>query len=86
MLEENVAKAEKKAEKLQEQINELWDYQVDHEKSELTKRQIADLEDQSRRNNFRIDEKKRRNIKPGMNASNKFSHLSKTNWGLLKTL
>ena len=57
MLEENVAKAEKKAEKLQEQINELWDYQVDHEKSELTKRQIADLEDQSRINNFRIDEK-----------------------------
>ena len=36
MLEENVAKGEMKVEKLQEQINELWDYQVDPERLELT--------------------------------------------------
>ena len=55
VLEEKVAKVEKKIEKLQEQINELWNYQVDPERLELTERKIVDLEDQSRRNNLRID-------------------------------
>ena len=55
MPEEKVAKTEKKVEKLQEQINELWDYQVDPERLACTKRKIADLEDRSRRNNIRID-------------------------------
>ena len=55
VLEEKVAKAEKKVEKLQEQINELWDYQVDPERLRLTERKIVDLEDRSRRNNLRID-------------------------------
>ena len=36
VLEENVAKAEKKVEKLQVQINELWDCQVDPERLEFT--------------------------------------------------
>ena len=36
VLEEKVAKAEKKEEKLQEQVNDLWDYQVDPEKLEFT--------------------------------------------------
>ena len=40
-----VAKAEKKVEKLQEQINELRDCQVDPERLELTKRKIVHLED-----------------------------------------
>ena len=47
VLEEKVAQAEKKVEKLQEQVNELWDYQVDTERLELTERKIVDLEDQS---------------------------------------
>ena len=55
VLEVKVAKAEKKVEKLQEQINELWDYQVDPERSEFTERKIVELEDRSRRNNLRID-------------------------------
>ena len=55
MLEEKVAKAEKKVEKLQEQINELWDYQIDPERLEFTERKIVELEDRSRRNNLRID-------------------------------
>ena len=50
VLVEDVAKADKKAEKLEEQINELWDYQVDPERLELTERKIVDLED-----NLRID-------------------------------
>ena len=37
VLEEKVAKAEKKVEKLQDQINELWDYQVDPESWNLQK-------------------------------------------------
>ena len=55
VLEEKVAKAEKKVEKLQEQINELWDYQVDPERLEFTERKIVELEDRSRRNNLPID-------------------------------
>ena len=55
ILEEKVAKAEKKVGKLKEQINKLWDYQVDHERLELTERKIVDLGDRSRRNNLRID-------------------------------
>ena len=55
MLQEKVAKAEKKVEKLQEQINELWDYQVDPERLGFTERKIIELEDRSRRNNLRID-------------------------------
>ena len=55
VLEEKVANAEKQVEKLQEQINELWDYQVDPERLELAERKIVDLEDRSRRNNLRID-------------------------------
>ena len=43
VLEENVAKAEKKEEKLQEKINELWDYQVNPERLELTERKKVDL-------------------------------------------
>ena len=54
-MEENVAKAEKKVGKLQEQINELWGYQVDAERLEFTERKIVELEDRSRRNNLRID-------------------------------
>ena len=42
VLEEKVAKAEKKVEKLQEQINELWDYQVDPERLEFTERKLED--------------------------------------------
>ena len=45
VLEEKVAKGEKKEEKLQEKINELWDYQVNPERLEL----------RSRRNTLRID-------------------------------
>ena len=78
VLEERVAKAEKKVRKLQEQINELWDYQVDPKRLEFMERKIVDLEDRSRR-------KMRRKVKPGMNASKKFNHSSKANWGLLKT-
>ena len=55
VLKVKVAKAEKKVEKLQEQINELWDYQVDPERLECTERKLVDLEDLSRRNNLRID-------------------------------
>ena len=55
VLEEKVAKAEKKEGKLQEQINKLWDYQVDPERLELTERKIVDLGDRSRRNNLGID-------------------------------
>ena len=55
VLEEKLAKAEKKVEKLQEHINELWDYQVDPERLEFTERKVVKLEDRSRRNNLRID-------------------------------
>ena len=58
VLEEKVAKAsttERKVEKLQEQINELWCYQADLESLQLTERKIVDLEDRSRRNNLRVD-------------------------------
>ena len=54
-LEEKVATTEKKVEKLQEQINELWDYQVNRERLEFTERKIVDLEDRSRRNKLRIN-------------------------------
>ena len=54
-MEEKVAKVKKKIEKLQKQINELWDYQVDPERLEFTERKIVELEDRSRRNNLRID-------------------------------
>ena len=50
-----VANTEKKVEKLQEQINELWDYQVDPERLEFRERKIVELEDRSRRNNLCID-------------------------------
>ena len=55
VLNVKVAKAEKKVEKLQEQINELLDYQVDPERLECTERKLVDLEHLSRRNNLRID-------------------------------
>ena len=56
LLEEKVAKAETKVQKLKEQINELlWHYQVDPKRLELTERKIIDLEDRSQRNNLRID-------------------------------
>ena len=73
VLEEKVAKAEKKVEELQGQINQLWHYQVDPERLELTERKIVDLEDRSRRNNLRIDGISKKEIKPGMNASKKFN-------------
>ena len=56
VLKEKVAKAQKKAEKLQEQYNELWDYQIDPEILEFTEREIVELEDPSRKNNLCIDE------------------------------
>ena len=56
VLKEKVAKAQKKAEKLQEQYNELRDYQVDPERLEFTEREIVELEDPSRKNNLCIDE------------------------------
>ena len=56
VLKEKVAKAQKKAEKLQEQYNELWDYQIDPERLEFTEREIVELEDPSRKNNLCIDE------------------------------
>ena len=55
VLKEKVAKVGKKVDKLQEQINELWDYQVDSERLEFTDRKIVELEDRSRGNNLRID-------------------------------
>ena len=55
MLEEKVAKAERKVEKLEEQINEIWDYQVDPERLKFTKIKIVELEDRSRWNNLPID-------------------------------
>ena len=55
VIEEKVAKAEKKVEKLQEQINDLFDYQADFERLELTERKIVELEDRSRRTNLRTD-------------------------------
>ena len=79
VLEEKVAKAEKKVEKLQEQINKLWDYQVHPERLEFTERKIVELEDRSQRNYFRIDGITEKEMKPGMNASKKFNHSSKTN-------
>ena len=55
VLKEKVAKVGKKVDKLQEQINELWDYQVDSERLKFTDRKIVELEDRSRGNNLRID-------------------------------
>ena len=55
VIEEKVAKAEKKVEKLQEQINDLFDYQADFERLEFTERKIFELEDRSRRTNLRTD-------------------------------
>ena len=55
VLEEKVANAEKEAEKLQRKITELWDYQVDSERLELTVKKVVDLEDWSWRNKLRID-------------------------------
>ena len=60
VLEEKVAKAEKKVEKLREEINDLWDYQVDHERLEFTQRKLVDLEDRSRGNNLHIDGKSKK--------------------------
>ena len=42
----------REVEKLEEQINELQDYQVDPERLKFTKRKIVELEDRSRRNNL----------------------------------
>ena len=47
VVEEKVANAEKKVEKLQRKIIELWDYQVDPERPELTVKKVVDLEDRS---------------------------------------
>ena len=55
VLEEKIAKAEKKVENLQEQINELWDYQVDPERLEFTERKMVELEYRSQSKNLRID-------------------------------
>ena len=55
VLEEKVAKAGKKVEKLQEQINKLWDYQVHPERLEFAERKIVELEDRSKRNNLLIN-------------------------------
>ena len=44
VLAEKVATAEKKVEKLQEQINESWDYQVYPERLEFTERKVVELE------------------------------------------
>ena len=44
VLEEKVATAEKKVEKLQEQINESWYYQVYPERLEFTERKVVELE------------------------------------------
>ena len=41
VLQEKFCKAKKKVEKLQEQMNELWDYQIDPERLELTERKIV---------------------------------------------
>ena len=52
-------------EKPQEQINELWDYQVDAGRLEFTEKKAVELEDLSRRNNLHIDgitEKKKWNL------------------------
>ena len=43
VLEDKVAEAEKKTEKLHEQITALWDYQEDPERLELKERKIVDL-------------------------------------------
>ena len=45
VLEEKVAKADKKVKKLQEQNNELWDHQVDSERVEFIEKKIVELED-----------------------------------------
>ena len=45
VLEEKVANAEKKVEKLQRKIIELWDYQLYPERLELTVKNVVDLED-----------------------------------------
>ena len=85
MLEEKVANAEKKVEKLQEQINDLWDYQVDPERLEFTERKIVELEDRSRRNNLRIDGITEKENKTWDECEQEVQSLSKTNWVLLKT-
>ena len=55
VLEEKVAKTEKKLETLKEQISESWDYQVDPEILKITERKLVDLEDRSWGNNLCID-------------------------------
>ena len=55
VLEEKVAKTEKKLETLKEQISESWDYQVDPGILKITERKIVDLEDRSWGNNLCID-------------------------------
>ena len=55
VLEEKVAKTEKKLEALKEQISESWDYQVDPEILKITERKLVDLEDRSWGNNLCID-------------------------------
>ena len=84
VLEEKVDKAEKKVEKIQEQINELWDYQIDPERLELTERKIVDLEDRSRRNNLRFDERSEKENEIWDECEQEVQS-GKTNWELLKT-
>ena len=55
VLEEKVAKTEKKLETLKEQISESWDYQVDPGILKITERKLVDLEDRSWGNNLCID-------------------------------
>ena len=55
VLEEKVAKTEKKLETLKEQISESWDYQVDPGILKITERKIVGLEDRSWGNNLCID-------------------------------
>ena len=55
VLEEKVAKTEKKLETLKEQISESWDYQVDPGILKITERKIVDLEDRAWGNNLCID-------------------------------
>ena len=89
LLEEKVAKSVQKVENLQEQVNELWDYQEDPERLEVTEKKIVDLEDRSRRNNLRIDGISEKVNKTCNECDQKVNHTSKTNspnWGLPKTV
>ena len=82
MLKENVAKVEKKVEKLQEQINELWGYQVDPERLEFTERKIVELEDKSRRN--KLQKIKNKNIFINEDFSHEIMELRKELWEKVK--